>query len=111
MLLIQKRYLINPILTQVKNEDLKMLEELYFLSLLGQSKKFIKSFLAENVRGLLNHDKGRTLETIKGIIDELSYFLVEPRILKAIFYQVPQKRERLFLVAIRKDLAKKTVFK
>lgn len=60
---------------------------------------------------MLNHDKGRTLETIKGIIDELSYFLVEPRILKAIFYQVPQKRERLFLVAIRKDLAKKTVFK
>ena len=70
-----------------------------------------KVFLAENVRGLLNHDNGRTLETIKGIIDELGYFLVEPRVLKAIFYQVPQKRERLFLVAIRKDLAKKVIFK
>lgn len=60
---------------------------------------------------MLNHDNGRTLETIKGIIDELGYFLVEPRVLKAIFYQVPQKRERLFLVAIRKDLAKKVIFK
>lgn len=70
-----------------------------------------KVFLAENVRGLLNHDNGRTLETIKGIIDELGYFLVDPRVLKAIFYQVPQKRERLFLVAIRKDLAKKVIFK
>lgn len=70
-----------------------------------------KVFLAENVRGLLNHDNGRTLETIKGIIDELGYFLVEPRVLKAIFYQVPQKRERLFLVAIRKDFAKKVIFK
>ena len=70
-----------------------------------------KVFLAENVRGLLSHDNGRTLETIKGIIDELGYFLVEPRVLKAIFYQVPQKRERLFLVAIRKDLAKKVIFK
>lgn len=70
-----------------------------------------KVFLAENVRGLLNHDNGRTLETIKSIISELGYTLIEPRILKAIFYQVPQKRERLFLVAIRNDLAEKVEFK
>lgn len=64
-----------------------------------------KVFLAENVRGLLKHDKGKTLETIKHVIDELGYDLVEPRVLKAIFYQVPQKRERLLLVGIRKDLS------
>jgi DNA (cytosine-5)-methyltransferase 1 len=63
-----------------------------------------KVLVAENVRGLLNHEEGRTLETIKGIIDDLGYKLVEPRVLKAMFYQVPQKRERLFLVGIRKDL-------
>src|SRR5690606_36921208 len=39
------------------------------------------------------------------VIDEIGYELIEPRVLKAVFYQVPQKRERLFLVAIRKDLA------
>ena len=38
-------------------------------------------------------------------IAELGYTLVEPQILKAMYYQVPQKRERLFLVAIRNDLA------
>lgn len=64
-----------------------------------------KILLAENVRGLLNHDEGRTLETIKNIIADLGYTLFEPRILKAIFYKVPQKRERLIIIAIRNDLA------
>ncbi|MBA4714124.1 MULTISPECIES: DNA (cytosine-5-)-methyltransferase [Citrobacter] len=64
-----------------------------------------KVLLAENVRGLLNHDDGRTLETIKNIITDLGYTLFEPRVLKAIFYKVPQKRERLIIVALRNDLA------
>ena len=63
-----------------------------------------KMFLAENVRGLLTHENGKTLDTIKSIINELGYHLIEPTVLKAIFYKVPQKRERLFLVGIRKDL-------
>ncbi|KIM11202.1 MAG: DNA methyltransferase [Sulfuricurvum sp. PC08-66] len=64
-----------------------------------------KIFLAENVRGLLNHDNGRTLATIRTIISEIGYELIsEPHILKAMFYQVPQKRERLFLVGVRKDI-------
>ena len=65
-----------------------------------------KVFLGENVRGLLTHDEGRTIETIKRVIKELGYALVEPRVLKAIFYRVPQKRERLALVGIRNDLAR-----
>jgi len=69
-----------------------------------------KVFVAENVRGLLKHDNGKTLEAIIHIINELGYILVEPKVLKAVFYQVPQKRERLFLVCIRKDLAKNITF-
>lgn len=69
-----------------------------------------KVFLGENVRGLLKHENGLTLAVIKGITKELGYTLIEPRVLKAIFYQVPQKRERLFLLAIRNDLAKKHSF-
>jgi DNA (cytosine-5)-methyltransferase 1 len=65
-----------------------------------------KVFLGENVRGLLSHDKGKTLKAIKSVIQELGYTLIEPRVLKAIFYKVPQKRERLFLVCIRNDLVK-----
>lgn len=64
-----------------------------------------KMFLGENVRGLLTHDHGRTLETIRRVINELGYTLIEPRVLKALFYRVPQKRERLMLVGIRNDLA------
>lgn len=70
-----------------------------------------KILLGENVRGLLSHDKGNTLETICDVIEELGYDLIEPRVLKAMFYQVPQKRERLFLVGIRKDLRAKELFK
>ncbi len=69
-----------------------------------------KVFMAENVRGLLNHEDGRTLQTIREVIDELGYVLVEPRVLKAIFYKVPQKRERLILVGIRKEFAEKVNF-
>lgn len=64
-----------------------------------------KVFMGENVKGLISHDDGRTLEIIRNAIAELGYTLVEPRVLKAVMYQVPQKRERLILIAIRNDIA------
>ena len=70
-----------------------------------------KVFLGENVKGLLSHDNGRTLQVIRNAIKELGYTLIEPQVLKAVMYQVPQKRERLILIAIRNDLAKKVTFK
>ncbi len=69
-----------------------------------------KVFLGENVRGLEAHDNGRTLEVIKNTIAELGYTLVEPRVLKALRYKVPQKRERLILIGIRNDYADKVKF-
>ncbi len=69
-----------------------------------------KVFLAENVRGLLNHDGGRTLATIEKVIADLGYTLVGSSVLKAMHYRVPQKRERLFLVGVRNDLANKANF-
>lgn len=64
-----------------------------------------KVFVCENVKGLTSHDEGNTLKIIRESIKELGYSLIEPRVLKAIMYKVPQKRERLILVAIRNDLA------
>ena len=64
-----------------------------------------KVFMGENVKGLISHDDGRTFEIIQNSISELGYTLVEPRVLKAVMYQVPQKRERIILVAIRNDIA------
>lgn len=65
-----------------------------------------KVILGENVKGLLSHDKGRTIATIKKTITELGYTLVEPKILNAMNYKVPQKRERIIIIGIRNDLAK-----
>lgn len=61
--------------------------------------------LGENVRGLLSHDNGKTLAGMISILDEIGYRVVSPvQVLKAINYKVPQKRERLILIGIRKDI-------
>ncbi len=69
-----------------------------------------KMILGENVKGILNHDKGRTIETIKQTLRKLGYTLMTPKILHAVKYQVPQKRERVIIVGIRNDLANKISF-
>lgn len=69
-----------------------------------------KVFMAENVKGLLEHDGGRTLQVIRNVIAELGYTLIEPRVLRALQYDVPQKRERLILIAIRNDIAPYAAF-
>jgi DNA (cytosine-5)-methyltransferase 1 len=61
--------------------------------------------IGENVRGLLSHENGKTLQGMMSILDEIGYNVVPVQVLKAIHYNVPQKRERLILVGIRKDIA------
>ena len=70
-----------------------------------------KLYLCENVRGLLSHDGGKTFKVIRNIIPELGYTLIKPRILQAVKYKVPQKRERLIMIAIRNDYADKANFR
>lgn len=70
-----------------------------------------KVFMGENVKGLLSHDNGRTMSIIKKSIEELGYTLIPPKVLKAIMYQVPQKRERLILIAVRNDLVTDVQFR
>ncbi|MBI3141293.1 MAG: DNA (cytosine-5-)-methyltransferase [Bacteroidetes bacterium] len=60
--------------------------------------------IGENVRGLLSHEKGKTLAGMISILDEIGYRVVPVEVLKAIHYRVPQKRERLILVGVRKDV-------
>lgn len=60
--------------------------------------------IGENVRGLLSHDNGKTLEGMISILDEIGYKVVPIQVLKAIYFRVPQKRERLVLVGVRKDI-------
>ena len=56
----------------------------------------------ENVKNLKSHDKGKTWQTIKGTLSELGYVVFD-QIIDAIHY-VPQHRERIFIVAFRKDV-------
>lgn len=62
-----------------------------------------KMFIAENVKGLVNHDDGRTLETMIQIFEESGYH-VAWNILNAWDYSVAQKRERIVIIGIRNDL-------
>lgn len=56
-----------------------------------------KYLFLENVKGLLNHDKGNTFKTIIGALDELGYD-VEWQVLNSKNFGVPQNRERVFIV-------------
>lgn len=62
-----------------------------------------KIAIGENVKGLLNHDNGRTLQTMIGVLEELGYN-VKYKVLKSQYLNVPQKRERLIIIGVRRDL-------
>src|SRR5690554_4587511 len=59
-----------------------------------------KLFVAENVRGILNHDKGKTLETISKVLSDFGYE-VKYKLLDSVNYFVPQKRQRVFIVGTK----------
>ncbi len=68
-------------------------------------RKQPKAIFLENVKGLRNHDKGKTLETILNVLrNDLGYFVPEPQIMNAKDFGVPQNRERIYIVGFRKDL-------
>lgn len=67
-------------------------------------RKKPKAIFLENVKGLRNHDKGKTLETILNVLrNDLGYYVPEPQIINARDFGVPQNRERIYIVGFRKD--------
>lgn len=67
-------------------------------------RKQPKAFFLENVKGLRNHDKGKTLATILNVLrNDLGYFVPEPQIINAKDFGVPQNRERIFIVGFHKS--------
>ncbi len=62
-----------------------------------------KIAVGENVKGLLKHDEGRTLKTMVKALEEIGYD-VAYKVLRSQYLDVPQKRERLIIIAVRKDL-------
>jgi DNA (cytosine-5)-methyltransferase 1 len=65
--------------------------------------------IGENVKGLLRHDDGRTLSTMLSVLDELGYETAY-RVLRAQYFDVPQKRERLVIVGVKKTSSLQIAF-
>ena len=63
-----------------------------------------KVVFCENVKNLVNHDRGRTFQVIKNILEDLGY-KVFYQVLNSKNFGVPQNRERIYIVAFRKDIA------
>ena len=61
------------------------------------------AFMLENVRNLTAHDNGNTFRTIKKHLEALGYH-VYAKVLNALDYGVPQKRERIFIVGFLDDV-------
>ena len=60
-----------------------------------------KVFIFENVRGLVNHDKGNTWRVIQNVFNDLGYS-INSKILNSCDYGIPQSRNRIFVVGFRK---------
>lgn len=73
----------------------------YYAKVLEQLKP--KMFLAENVKGLVSHDGGKTLATMIGVFEEIGY-KVQYKVLNAWDYGVAEKRERIVIVGVRNDI-------
>ena len=68
-----------------------------------------RNFILENVKGLLSHNKGKTFETILGILSDLGY-IVEWELLNSKNYGVPQSRERMYIVGHLRGQSRPKVF-
>lgn len=60
-----------------------------------------KSFMLENVKGLLNHDKGNTFKVMLDILENKLKYKVYYKLLNAKDYGVPQNRERIIIVGFK----------
>lgn len=66
-------------------------------------EKMPKAFMLENVRNLTAHDKGNTFKVIRKHLEALGY-TVYAKVLNALDYGVPQKRERIIIVGFKDDI-------
>lgn len=66
-------------------------------------EKMPKAFMLENVRNLTAHDGGNTFKVIREHLEALGYN-VYAKVLNALDYGVPQKRERIIIVGFKENL-------
>ena len=76
---------------------------LFFESARIAKYKQPKYMIAENVKGLISHNKGNTFNTVLNTLNEIGYNTYW-KVMKSTDFNVPQARERVFIVCIRKDI-------
>ncbi|WES02233.1 DNA (cytosine-5-)-methyltransferase [Bacillus velezensis] len=76
---------------------------LFFQYVETLKEKQPKFFVFENVKGLINHDKGNTLNVMAEAFSEVGY-RIDLELLNSKFFNVPQNRERLYIIGVREDL-------
>ena len=64
-----------------------------------------RGLMVENVKGLITHNGGSTLESVLKLFANDGRYKVQYQVLNAKDYEVPQKRERIFIVGIRSDVS------
>lgn len=89
---------VNP--TKDTNDDRANLYKQIVRFLMEKRPKF---FICENVKGLLTLQKGAIIRKIVSELEEAGY-VVKYRLMKAAEFGIPQRRERVFIVGIRKDM-------
>lgn len=60
--------------------------------------------ILENVKNLLKHDSGKSFETIKNALENTGYDVFY-NVLNSVYFNVPQARKRLYIVAFRNDFS------
>ena len=76
---------------------------LFFESVRIAKYKQPKYMIAENVKGLISHDKGNTFKVILNTLNDIGYNTYH-KVMKSTDFDIPQARERVFIVCIRKDI-------
>lgn len=75
---------------------------IYYLINIMKNKN-VKYFILENVKGLVNHNKGETFRIIREELERIGYNIYY-KVLDSSNYGVPQKRERIYIVGFKKEL-------
>lgn len=89
---------VNP--TKDTNDDRANLYKQIVRFLKEKSPKF---FICENVKGLLTLQRGSIIRKIVSEFEEVGYY-VQYKLMKAVEFGIPQRRERVFIIGIRKDI-------
>jgi len=63
-----------------------------------------KILLVENVKGLTTHNNGNTLKSVIELFENNGLYRIYTKVLNAKDYEVPQKRERIIIIGVRKDI-------